>query len=405
MEQYKAYVKDQDGNNQAVDLSLESYREAEDIGLSLPQFINRAHAANTNMELFGTPFEQMMASAGMFMSQDHEYGIRPPTIHQILEGELDISLNAITRPDGQDALSPSGRLLFPAVLLQMVESELREDNGTYAAAFRNLVATTISVSTPRYDQPVIDMTAPRGVKSGQIAQLAEPDRLISISLSERSKRMPTFSIGIEISDEAARASTLDLVGIALREQAMQERADRIDEDLEAMINGDEDAGMTALAGDLITAYDADISAAMTMTQKAWVKWLRAQWKKRRLDWVICDIDTYLAVEGRTGRPQFTTGLPTNDERLNSLPAIANPGIDDVTRFFVVEDAATVGGAGNMVGLDSRRAIRRVIYTGATYQAIQNFVLRRSQAMRLDWSERHERLGFDEAFQKTALATA
>jgi hypothetical protein len=389
-------IIDNEGLRQEVTLSIDDYKAAFDAGLTLPQYLNNKYP--TDSDRYGTAFEQALASNGMFMHADRQSGIRPPTMAQVLNGTVNIGLGPITRPDGNNAQTLSGRLLFPAAILELVESQLMEDNSAYASVFNRLVATTSSVDSPRVDQPIIDLTAPRGSRSMPIAQLSEPAAMVTITLSEKSFRLPTVSIGLEISDEAQRASALDLVGIALREQALGERAAIIDESITKLVSGDTDLGMSALSSvKAAVAYDTGISSAGVITNKAWVKYLRQDWKKLNIDWVICDLDTYLAIEGRTGRPVVADNDGTG--RLTSLLSLANPGIPDMVNFFVVDTA--ILGANTLVGIDSSRAIRKVVYAGASYSAIENYVMRKSSGLRIDFSEGYFRL-IDGAWKKMTL---
>ncbi len=386
-----------DGRASEIDLSLDDYKAAFEEGLSLPQHLNLKFGQYTDSEKFGTPFEQALASNRMFLRSDLSLGIKPPSIQDVLSGKVGIGMGPITRPEGNNAQTLTGRLLFPAVVLEMIESELREDNTTYEAVFNRMIATTLNADSPRVDQPIINLTAPRAKRSQPIAQMSEPPAMVTISLSEKSFRLPTLAIGIEISDEAQRAATLDLVGIALREQGLAERSAIIDEGIQKMVNGDTDLGMSALSSETAQTYDSSISAAGSMTHRAWLKWLRKDWKKLAIDWVICDLDTYLAIEGRTGRPIITEN--DGSGRLNTLPAAANPGIPDTVNFFIVDTALL--GANTMVGIDSSKAIRKAVYAGASYSAIEEFVLRRSTAMRFDFSLSYFRL-IDEAWKKLTL---
>lgn len=395
---------DQGGRRQQVNLEVTEYKAAADLGLTLPQYLATKYP--TDESKYGTVFEQMMAHAGLFLTEDRAHGIRPPTISQVLDGGYQVNMSAITRPDGQQALTPSGRLLFPAMILELVEHELREDTTAYTAVFQRLVANTMNITSPRYDQPIINLSGPRSARSRPIAQLAEPPRMLSITLSEITKRMPVFAIGLEISDEAARASTLDLVAISIREQALQERADRIDEDLADMVNGDTDSGQSALTGELVTVYDSSISTAGTMTQRAWIKWLRSDWKRINIDWVLCDLNTFLAIEGRTGRPTVEGNRGT-DERLNTIPVAANPLIPATVNVFILEDSSILG-ANTLVGIDSRKAIQKIVYVGGSYEAVESYVMRRSTAYRFDYSEKYTRMFagiYNTAWKKLVLATS
>lgn len=395
--EFKSSFVDSNGHRNEVSLSLDDYREAEARKMTLPQYLNSKYDTDTSR--YGQPFVQFLAAAGMFTKADRELGIRPPTMKEVLDGSVSVDMGAIARPDGQNALSPSGRLLFPALVLEMVESALRRDDTVYASVFNRMVATTVTTNTPRYDQPVIDFSGPQGSKSQAIAQGAEPPMMVTISLSDRSFRMPVHSIGLEITKEAQEASTLDLVSMIVREQALRERGDRIDDDLASIIQGNPDMGPSAQGALPVTSastYDAAATGG-TMTHKAWVKFLRSQWRYRSIDWVITDIDGYLAIEGRSGRPVVQDDA-AKDGRLDSMPKAANPGLNDSINFFIVEDPTILGGANRFVGLDSRKAIRKVVYVGADYQATEEFVMRKTTAFRFDWSERHERLGFDNAFE-------
>jgi len=388
-------IIDSAGLAQEVTLKVEDYQEAFNAGLTLPQHLNNKYP--TNSEKYGTAFEQAMASNGMFMKSDRRTGLKPPTISDIMSGTANIAMGPITRPDGNAAQTLSGRMLFPAAVLELVESQLMDDNTAYAGVFNRLIATSTGVDSPRVDQPIINLTAPRAIRSMPISQLSEPAAMVSITLSEKSFRLPTYSIGLEISDEAQKTSTIDLVGIALREQAIGERAAMIDEAIVKLVNGDVDFGMSALPSTKVTAFDSAITTAGTISNKAWVKYLRQSWKQLNIDWVITDLDTYLAIEGRSGRPIVTEN--DGSGRITSMISLANPGIPDQVNFFIID--TDLLGANTMVGLDSKRAIRKVTYSGAQYSAIEQYVLRKSSALRIDFSEGYFRL-IDGAWKKMTL---
>lgn len=381
---------------QAVPLSLETYREAEDNGMSLATYINLKYPTS---EEDGPAFNQMLASCGLYLSEDRDYGIRPPTLKAVLEGKATLMGSAITRPDGANSRTPAGRLLFPAVLLEILDSSLRDNRESYLSQMMQMVAFTRSITSNKYDQPIVNYDAPRASRGQPIAQLSRPGRMLTITTSDKTLTIPTYSIGFTISKEALAASTLDLIGLAVREHALEERSSQADRDFLAMFNGDTDSGQSALSSVTAQSYDSTIAANGVITQKAWVKFLRKSWRKRNLTDVICDIDTYLAIEGRTGRPTYQGDTGT-DERLNTTPKIALPGIPGSINMFVTEESLL--GANVVGGLDRSKAARRIIYTGADYSATQEFVLTKSEAYRMDWAERIERAGYDEAFSKMTL---
>lgn len=390
-----------DGTRQEYNVTLEDVKDALDGGLSIAQHLNNKLGTDTDVEKYGLPFDQLMASDGFFTREDRASGIRPPSMKQVLTGGTDIAMGPLTRPDGSQALTISGRLLFAAALGEMVESTLREDWGSYLSLWNNMIATTQGVNSPRIDWPTIDITGPRASRSMPIAQMAEPANMAKITLSEKSARLPVFSIGLEIAHQALETTTLDMVGIITREQAERERINLVQEAIKKLVIGDVDWGLSALPSELVTAYDSTIASNGVITHRAWVKWLRKEWLTLNIDWVICDLDTFLAIEGRTGRPT-TSGDEGQDTRLNSLPVAANPNLPASVNFFIVDTA--VIGANTLVGLDSRKAIKKWLYTGASYEAVENYALRRSTAMRWDFSEAYTRI-FDSAFKKMTLTTS
>jgi len=395
-----AQIRDSEGNAQEVNVTLEHYKGAMEAGLSFPAYLRTQF--KTDETKYGSPFEQLLATSGFFLREDRAAGIRPPTVKQMLaDNGNTVSMGPLVRPDGSQALTITGRLLFATTVMELVESALLEDTSSYAATWNQLVAVTTSVDTPRVDIPTITSTGPRSDRSMPIAQLATPPNMTSITLSSKSYRMPTFSIGLEISYEAQAAVTLDLVNIILKQQAEGERMALIDEAIKKLVNGDTDWNLTALSADLITAYDSSIASNGVMTQKAWVKWLRSDRRRKTINWVIGDLDGYLAIEGRTNRPTVQNDRGT-DERINSLPILADIGLPQTVKYFDIE--TSVLGANTLVGLDSSKAIRKWVYTGAQYEAIEDFVLRKATALRIDWSEAYGRI-FDEAFKKTTLTTS
>jgi len=393
----QTFVLDRHGNRQDVQLDVTMYKEAFDANMSLAQLINNKY--DTDTERYGTPFQQLMTTAGLALKRDQLRGLAASRMSDVLDGGPTM---AVVRPDGSQALTVAGRILFPAVILQWIESQLMDDWTTYEGIYNRMVALTSSADSPRVDQPIVNLTAPRASLAQPIAQGAEPVTMVSISLSDRSYRIPTKSIGFEITDEASKATAIDWVGMTLQQQVIGQRIGLINQYLAAMINGDTDMGISALTGEKVTVYDSTIAANGVMTNAAWVKWLRKDWTKLTIDWVICDIDTYLAIEKRADRPTIFTDAG-RDTRLTSIPAAANPGIPDTVNFFIVD--TSIVGANTLIGLDSRKAIHKMIYIGGSYSAVEQYVMRRSTAMRFDFAEMSTRLtANNDGWKKLTLTT-
>jgi hypothetical protein len=385
------------GNPVEVPLGLEDYRAASAAGLSLSQYVNRK--VDNYDASRGTPFEQMCASAGMFVRRDSKVGIHPPTMKEVLDGSAQMNVGTIVRPDGSGNNTPSGRLLYPEVIMQIMASELTEDKSDFVNGYNSMVAQTQTVTSAKIEQPIIDTTEPEKDEyaSQPISQLAEPPAIVTITVSDTSRRIPTHAVGLTISDEALQATTLDLVGLAMTHQARAERIRVIERNINAMVNGDVDAGETALSSATTTSFDSAATGGI-ITQKAWIKYLRANFRKMSISHIMMDIDTALKLEGRTGKPVVVGDDPTSP-RMDALFSIENLGIS--APKVLLMDTAVVG-ADTLVGLDSRYAIRRVINVSATYSAIEQYVMRKAHGLRLDTGELSHKL-FTDAWSVMTVA--
>ena len=391
------------GKQQEVQLNLTDYREANKLGLTLPQFYNRKFQTNAND---GLAFAQIMAATGLVMAEDRNFGFAPPTIATLLEmdfgGGHALAGGAVVAPDGAARNTPAGRLLFPAVMLDMLDSSLRDNRESYNSQFMDMVAVTRSISSNRYDRVIINYDQPRAARGMPISQLAEPNRMLSITTSDSQRSIPTMSIGMQISDQAAAAATLDMVGIALREHAIEEKSAQLENDFLGIVNGSVDAGEPTggvLAGAFTAqSLDASILSAGQLTQRAWVKYMLRNRRKRVLTHHVMGEDTYFSLESRLGRPT-RENEPATDERLNTLPKVMLPGMPAANaKVFIMENFP----ANTIVSLDASKALQRIVYTGAAYQAVEQFVMTRSSAIRLDWAERIESIGYADAFSAMTL---
>ena len=385
---------DADNQRQEVALDVTVYKAAAEAGLSLSQYLERPYPSHPDR---GSTFAQMMQSCGMYIDSDLETGIRPPPMKAVLDGSATLMAGPLVRNDGSQRNTVSGRLLFPEVILELVAANLTESKDDFLMGYEKLIAVSTSVTSPRVDQPTIDVTAPEDSRSQPIAQLAEPSTMVSITLAEKSFAIPTKSIGLLVSDQALQATTLDLVGIAMSAQARGERIFMVEEQLGAMMNGDVDWGETALSSITAQSLDAGITAAGEMSQKAWIHYLRDDYRTKSINALLMDIDTALAIEARSGKPTVNTDDP-NSPRIDALFSIENLALP--RPYILLMDTAFIG-ANTVVGLDTRYAIRRVTNVSAAYEAIEQWVMRRATAFRVDYGEMSKKL-YTEAWKKMTL---
>lgn len=388
---------DAKGQTQQVKLDVTMYKEAGEKGMSLPQFL--ANQFPTNAEKYGSTFEQLLESEGIFIKPNKEFGIRPSTLAEVLEGRPSTDAGVTVK----DAV-PASRILFPATILAAVENKLVEDMSMTQNALDDMIGIEETVNGDRYEYPVLDFTNPEAARGQRISQLAMPASMMTITVSDTARKIAGYSLGLEVSEQALKATTLDFVALSISRQAMVERNERANDDLLAIWNGDEDKGDASLSSlGLVKAAKADfdtagISAAGTLTQKAWVKFLLWNSLKRTTTHIVTDIDTALAIEGRSGRPTVQTDNPTSP-RIDTLFDVTNPMWPTRVKLFITQNASWP--ANTIMSIDKRYSLRRVQSLAIAYSAIESYVMRRSTAMRFDYGVEVHRF-FDDATQGLTL---
>ena len=395
LNQAKVKIRDQAGALMEVDLDLMMYDAAATRGLSMSQHLTHLYGSQTDEAKFGSVISQIMQNNGILMGYDHGTGLRAPTMSEVLNHG--VSMGAITNTDGNDR-SAAGRILFPEIILRTIEAELRESKDDYFRNYENMVAMTQVINGPRFEQPSINVKYPEESASNRISELAEPDAMVSITTSSVTRKVPTKSIGLMISDEALATTTLDLVNIIMTAQARGERYRMVQEQLGAILNGDPDWGEAGLSGYTAQSLDPAITTAGTITHKAWIKFLRKDFRRKSLNYAITDLDTALALETRSGKPTRDTVYFGEGSNFAVDMTVDNLNAKQVPVFLV---DTVVSGANTVVALDTRYGIRRVINVSANYSAVQEFVLRKAKAFRIDYAEMAHSL-YPTAFEKMAL---
>lgn len=380
------------GEIHQVTLDASVYREAHDANLSVPAFLNRKYGGEANAT-HGSVFHQLCASQGVYLPAKNDMQLRAAPIGDILEGKAALTFDAATTQQrNSDYGGTQSRILFPAAVVDMIESSLQKDLQTDTNLFNQMVALNLGVASDTFEQPVINYSTLNGpdganrAKAQRIAQLAEPAAMASFTTSQNPRRLPTWSIGAEFSQQALRNTTLDLVALSLARFMAVEADGRVYEMLSNLWTGDPDFDPAAVAAVTSTAMNGAATAGV-LTHKAWLKWLYRNRKYRRISHVICDLDTYLKIEGRTGRPGSIGVLDPTLPRIDPQASALNPYVDNVKVMLV--DAAADGGpvpANTIWGVDSRFGIVKVSNTAAAYTAAETFALKRAEAFRIDWSE-------------------
>jgi hypothetical protein len=393
-----AMIKNHTGENIDVSEKIHAgiYKEAKDQGISVPQLLNKQFAADTDCVKFGTPFQQMCASEGMVIvpsGAKNPYGIRSPLVADILDGKSSINAAANVAQKGTPYGAQS-RTLFPAAIIAFIESAVPVDRETDSMVFDKMVAQELSIGGDLFEQPVINYGNTGGAeqaKSQRVSQLGEVPTILTLTTTDKARRLPTYGIGIEMSAQALKSTRLDTMAMTIQRYLQVEKDQRIYSYLSNLFSGDSDLNIGAISAVTSTSLDSAATGGV-LTHKAWVKFLARNRKKRRITHAVCDIDTYLKIEGRTGRP----GLSAYDPRLPTIDPQAratNVSFGSDVTFFIVDDASAGGPvpAGQVWALDATQAITRVSNTEAEYTATASFVLRRSEMMVMHWSQECYRL--------------
>lgn len=365
------------------------YKEAADQKLTVPDLLMRK-CGDADLS-FGTPFEQALLHSGLIDRKHRPAGMVAPSMKDIMTENINMS--AIRSPDGNNT-AISARMLFPQVILEVMRDYLTEDKGDFINGYNAMVGLTENVTSARVDQPTIDVRANENVSEGQIAQLSEPPALVNITVGDTTHRIPTDSIGLLISDEALESTSLDLVNIAMSAHARGKRIRMVESNIKNMVFGDADIGMNALPTVTAQSFDSAITANGEITRRAWLKWLRDGYQKRSINSVMMTLDTYFQLEDVLLPKNYSVELRQTSVGNNLMNMMVAP------QNILIVDPSVVG-EGVVVGLDSRYAIRRFVNVSASYEAIENFVLRRAKAFRVDHGEMSRRL-YDEAWSVMEL---
>lgn len=384
------------GQRQQINLDVTMYRQAADTGMSLQQFINTQYP--TDAEKHGSTWHQILASEGVVVAPNKEFGIRPSTLADMLDGRPKMEAGVVTKDS-----NPASRILFPAIVMEAIENKLVANMAMTANALDSMIAYDETINGDRYEYPVLDFSKPEAARAQGIAQLALPASMMTITASDVSRKIPTFSLGLEVSDQALKSTSIDFVALSVARQAAVERNERAQGYMLALLNGDTDTGDASLASlgrsATATSFDSTLSnVAGALSQKAWAKYLINNATKRTITHVVTNVDTALSIEGRTGRPTVQSDNPTSP-RIDTTFAVMNQLWPTNVNLFLTVDSNWP--ANTIMGFDRSWAIKRVRSLTASYQAIESFVMRRSTAMRFDFGESVSRFQ-NEAFDVLTL---
>lgn len=375
---------DKSGATQAVTLLDAQLMAAVKSGDPVAALNRQYPDANMNI---GSAFDQFKLSAGLVRAdKPNPMGIRSATLGAVLDGSSGIQANV---QQNQTPFGTASRSFTSIAIIDEVMSEVQKDRETDTVVFNEMVAVNQSITSEHFEQPVVDYTnkgGPESAKSNRVAQGAEPPKMLFFKTSDRIRRIGAWTIGMEWTDQALQNTTIDYVARTTAHYLMVEQDERVYRYLSSLFQGDGDM----VTGAVSSVTSASLDAASTggvLTHKAYVKFLARNRKYRKITHLVMDIDTYLKFEGRTGRPGTNNYDPTLT-RIDPQGAMVNNTFGGDVRIFLVDSAAEGGPvpANTIWALDASIAITKVTNTAAAYNAVEDYAMKRTTAMRMDWSE-------------------
>lgn len=375
---------DNAGHTQEVSVSAEEmFQGAKAANMTPAAYLNNKFK-DADLSV-GTAFKQMQASIGICMpGQENPFGMRPTSMASLMSGEFQANTQQNSSPYGT-----ASRAFTIISVIDAIESAVAKDRTTDADTFYGMVGTELSVSSGVFEQPVVDYATTNGpeqAKAQRTAQGANPPSMAFFKTSDKIRRIGSWTVGMEWTDQALKATTLDYVTMTMGRFLQVERDERAYRYISDLFNGNADMITGAVAAVASNSLDS-ASTGGVLTHKAWVKFLARNRKYRKITHAIMDLDTYLKVEGRTGRPGTVNYDPTL-ARIDPQGVMMNVGFGNDVRIFLVEAAADGGPvpANTIYGVDARAAITLVRDSSAAYSAVEEYAMKRTAAMRMDWSE-------------------
>lgn len=390
------FFYDKDGIQQVKDLGPSVYKEAKAANMRVDQFVNSKYK-NADLSK-GTAFSQICASNGLIlMGENNPFGLRSANLFDIFDGTAGPS--AASNVERQtDPFGNQSRTLFPAFVIQWIEDSIQPDRTTDSAIFRSMAATTVPVAGDTFTQPILSYgnasganATTNGASAGRIVQMGLAPTVLFLTTSDRYRKLPTYGIMVEASDEALKTTTLDLFTLTMGRFFQIERDKRVYTYVNNLFAGDSDMNSGAVSSVTTTSLDAAATGGV-VTHRSWIQFLARNRKKRKITHIMCDLNSYLKVESRTGRPGTTNYDPTL-ARIDPQLLPGNPTFGGDVVWMICDDASAGGPvpANTLYALDAKQAFMIVSNTEADYTATEQFVLRRSTSTLWTWSEECARL--------------
>jgi hypothetical protein len=378
------------------------YKEALTKGVSVRELVNDKYPTRAEDP---DAFKQMCGFANMRFERDPVTGRPAATVDQMLNPEAS-SGSQVTQP-----ASPDSRILFPAAVLALMEDKLQGAQGQVSGTLDSIVGYNQTIATRKFEQPVLSYTGANGPEDSQwhpVSQNAASPLMVSLKSADVSRSVQTKSISMEISQEALQSTPMDFISMSLARFYTIAGYNAWIDNLSYLLSGDPDAtvtsfsaGTSALSTFTAQSLDSTITAAGTLTHKAYRAYLLKNPLYMQPSHVICSVNSAMQIEDRSGRP---TNVQNNStDRLDTPMELIWPSLGNTLKVIALPDGTFP--ANTFMGLQQNApAIGKVTSLFCEYEAAADIIERRSRVLRIDKGDLYWRV-WDDAFSVMTTTVA
>jgi hypothetical protein len=380
----------------AEKISVDMYRDAMQAGMSLSAWMERlCPSQNDDLRQGNDAFSRVLAAKDVYTRSLPESGIWADTWMDVFEEK------------------PSDRLIG----LEWVARRWREAKTSKPVTYPGQGQRDLYMSTDyppgTYARPYIDAAEPRWT---QIAPAIPLDRLVALTtpingidyravylqnVNADAKRMVRVGEGtepprmklittahqinlfkygriLESSYEVLRRQRLDRIAMEIALMAIQAEVDKVATVIDIIVNGDGNAGTSAVNYNL-TAMDPTASATTptppyNLTVRGWLNF-KAQWQNPyQMTTALVQRDTAVALQ--------MLNMGSANVMLTQVQAQAGFGGFDVINPALRDNVAlgwtTDALPNKVIGFDARRAIERVVEVGSNIQEVERHATTQTQ---------------------------
>jgi hypothetical protein len=256
---------------------------------------------------------------------------------------------------------------------------IRYTNLDPAVPLAELVAKTTPIRGNAYRSTRLTHTAAQK----RMVRVAEgaPIPRVKLVTSEDTVRFGKFGRSLETTYEQVRNQRIDVIGLHIQLMSIQTQVDEVAAVIDVIVNGDGNAG-TAATVYAMTTLDPNAVIGEPIPLEAWLAFRQKFKNPYRLGVVL--VRDNVEIQLRTlnvGTANIPYAVFSSAAMLGGFTPI-NDRLGDGVRIGVTDDAP----ANQIVGLDERFAIERVIEIGSDIQEMARFIENQTNLMTMTLSE-------------------